>query len=277
MKSSVLALKPVYVDTFRNGINTNVWNVWGAKHDDYVTYDRGVIRGTQVSVRNNELVVAMSKRSSPRTFSGDPVTQRWWDTGWISTKPAYGITYGAYEVEAMLPTAPHISAGVWSGIWSRPFAAGIGGEIDPAEAFGHEGAETRHSRAEGFTSTVHFTQNRRLSRTADYRHSSKLSPATEKPLSTTFHTYGMFKSDQEIIIYLDRKEIHRITRADRPKAWGAAYPARTPFDLRICLQAGGNWGGYPTSRTALRSEIRVRKVTLWNFETTPLTGVAYRG
>lgn len=129
MKSSVLALKPVYVDTFRNGINTKVWNVWGAQHDDYVKYDRGVIRGKQVSVRNNELVVAMTKRSKPRTFSGDTKTQRWWDTGWISTKPAYGITYGAYEVEAILPTAPHISAGVWSGIWSRPFASGVGGRL----------------------------------------------------------------------------------------------------------------------------------------------------
>lgn len=277
MKSSVLALKPVYVDTFRNGINTKVWNVWGAQHDDYVKYDRGVIRGKQVSVRNNELVVAMSKRSSPRTFSGD-TTQRWWDTGWISTKPAYGFTYGAYEVEAILPAAANISGGVWSGIWSRPFSGASGGEIDPAEAFGHIGDQARESRAEGFTSSIHFTQNRALAKSnLQYKHSGKHSPKTDTPLSTHFHTYGMFKSDQEIIIYLDRKEIHRITRADRPKAWGAAYPARTPFDLRICLQAGGNWGGYPTSRTAQRSELRVRKVTVWNFETTPLAGVAYRG
>lgn len=262
MKTAVLALDPTYVDTFAEGIDENVWKIWGKTWDDYVKYDRGVIRAAQVTTRDGELVISMSKRDTPRTFKGDPDNPRDWDTGWLSTQEAHGFVHGAYEVEAMVPAAAHTSAGVWSAIWSRTFDKNIKGEIDVMEAFGHAGDSARPgaSMAEGFTATVHYTQD------GSIKHKSKVADKPLCPLSTAYHKYGVYKSADEVIIYFDREEIHRVTRVENPTAFDAAFPPGEPFDLRLCIQAGGAWGGWPTEATAERSEMRVRKVTIWNFD-----------
>lgn len=262
MKTAVLALDPTHVDTFENGIDESVWKVWGNTWDDYVKYDRGVIRADQVTTQDGELVISMTKRENPRTFNGDPDTPRDWDTGWLSTQPGYGFCHGAYEVEAAVPAAEYVSAGVWPAIWSRTFDKNIKGEIDVMEAFGHggEGARPGASMAEGFATTVHYTQD------GSIKHKSRVVPDPLRPLSTAYHKYGVYKSPDEIIIYFDREEIHRVTRADNPEAFDAAFPPGAPLDIRLCIQAGGKWGGWPTETTAHHSEMRVRKVTIWNFD-----------
>ena len=83
-ETAVLALDPTYVDTFAEGIDESVWKIWGKTWDDYVKYDRGVIRADQVTTESGELVISMDKRDTPRTFKGDPDTLRDWDTGWVS-------------------------------------------------------------------------------------------------------------------------------------------------------------------------------------------------
>lgn len=262
MKTAVLALDPTYVDTFTDGIDESVWKIWGKTWDDYVKYDRGVIRANQVTTRDGELVISMGKRDTPRTFKGDPDNQRDWDTGWVSTQEGCGFVHGAYEVEAMVPAAANVSAGVWAAVWSRTFDKGIKGEIDVMESFGHEGAGARPgaSLAEGFTTTVHYTQD------GSVKHKSKVIDNPLRPLSDDYHKYGVYKSPDEIIIYFDREEIHRVTRAENPTAFDTAFPPGAPFDVRLCIQAGGAWGGWPTAETAHHSEMRVRKVTIWDFD-----------
>lgn len=262
MKTAVLALDPTYEDAFTEGINENVWKIWGKTWDDYVKYDRGVIRADQVTTRDGELVISMDKRVTPRTFKGDPDNPRDWDTGWVSTQEWCGFVHGAYEVEAVVPAAEHTSAGVWAAIWSRTFDKSIKGEIDVMEAFGHggEGARPGASIAEGFTATVHYTQDNSI------KHKSKVVDNPLRTLSGTYHKYGVYKSPDEVIIYFDREEIHRVTRAENPTAFDAAFPPGVPFDIRLCIQAGGQWGGWPTNTTAHHSEMRVRKVTIWNFD-----------
>lgn len=262
MKTAVLALDPTYVDTFAEGIDESVWKIWGKPWDSYVTYDRGVIRAAQVTTRDGELVISMDRRTTPRTFKGDPDTQRDWDTGWVSTQESLGFVHGAYEVEAMVPAAENVSAGVWAAIWSRTFDKNIKGEIDVMESFGYggEGARPGASVAEGFTTTVHYTQD------SSIKHKSKLIDTPLRPLSADYHKYGVYKSADEIVIYFDREEIHRVTRAENPAAFDAAFPPGVPFDVRLCIQAGGEWGGWPTTETAHHSEMRIRKVTIWNFD-----------
>lgn len=262
MKTAVLALDPTYMDTFTEGIDESVWKIWGKTWDDYVKYDRGVIRAAQVTTRAGELVISMDKRDAPRTFKGDPDNPRDWDTGWLSTQEAHGFIHGAYEVEAVVPAVANVSAGVWAAIWSRPFDKSVKGEVDVMEAFGHEGAGARPgaSKAEGFTATVHYTQDNSI------KHKSKVVDNPLRPLSNTYHKYGVYKSADEIIIYFDRDEVHRVTRAENPTAFDAAFPPGVPFDIRLCIQAGGKWGGWPTAATAAHSEMRVRKVTIWSFE-----------
>lgn len=262
MKTAVLALDPTHVDTFTDGIDESVWRIWGKTWDDYVKYDRGVIRAGQVTTRDGELVISMSKRATPRTFKGDPNTPRDWDTGWVSTYPPLGFIHGAYEVEAMVPAAENVSAGVWAAIWSRPFDKSVKGEVDVMEAFGHEGAGARPgaSMAEGFTATVHYTQDNSI------KHKSKVVDNPLRPLSNTYHKYGVYKSSDEVVIYFDREEVNRVTRAENPTAFDAAFPPGVPFDIRLCIQAGGQWGGWPAECTAHHSEMRVRKVTIWNFD-----------
>lgn len=262
MKTAVLALDPTYVGTFAEGIDESVWKIWGKTWDTYVKYDRGVIRAGQVTTRDGELVISMDRRATSRTFSGDPNNPRDWDTGWVSTQETHGFTHGAYEVEACVPSAENVSAGVWAAIWSRTFDKNVKGEVDVMESFGHggEGARPAASLAEGFTTTVHYTQD------GSIRHKSKVIADPLRPLSTAYHKYGVYKSSDEIIIYFDREEIHRVTRAENPTAFDAAFPPDVPFDIRLCIQAGGKWGGWPTAATAAHSEMRVRKVTIWNFD-----------
>lgn len=260
MRTAVLALDPTFVATFEGDtIDSSVWNVWGRKHDTYVGFDAGVIRGAEVTQKDGNLVVSMTRRETPKVFGGSPGVSREWDTGWVSLQPAYGFTYGAYEVEALIPAAEDISAGVWCGVWSRPYGGKTGGEIDVAESFGHNGREAKHSRAEGFTSTVHFDQSGK-------NHRNALSPVALKPLSTTFHKYGVLKTAEEVVFYFDREEIFRVKRSEDPAAFDKAFPAGVPFDIRFCIQAGGKWGGWPTEATAPRSELLIRKVTVWDFE-----------
>lgn len=249
-------VQPILVDDFAQGIDTSVWRIWGQEHDTYVGFDAGVIRDDNVTHQDGNMVISMTKRDKPKVFKGSPDIERNWDVGWVSLQPKYGFVHGAVEVEAIIPSAEYISAGVWGGIWSRPYNTKIGGEIDIAESFGHNGALAKHSRAESYTATVHFDQTGK-------NHKSAPNPAITTPLSTTYYKYGMAKTPDAIIFYLNRKEFFRVSRADNPEAFDKAFPPGEPFDLRFCIQAGGRWGGYTNHLTANKSELKIRKVTVW--------------
>lgn len=249
---------PVLLDEFKNGIDPTIWKIWGVEHDTYVGFDRGVIRGSEVTYKDGNMIISMTKRDKPKTFQGSPNVARSWNVGWVSLQPKHGFVYGAYEVEAIIPAAKDVSAGVWGGIWSRPYNGKIGGEIDVAESFGHGGTLAKHSRAEGYTATVHFDQTGKNNKGA-------LSPKAAHPISKTYNKYGVVKTSKEIIFYFNRKEFFRVNRSENPEAFDKAFPPNEPFDIRFCIQAGGQWGGYPNLNTAQRSELKIRKVTLWKF------------
>lgn len=262
MRKAVLALDPTFVDTFEDGIDSTRWVVQGQKYDSYTSYDVGVIRAAQVDTEGGELRLHMTKRKEPRTFKGDPTTERWWDTSEVRLNPAFGFAHGAYEVEAAVPAAENVSAGVWPAIWSRPTRKGIPGEIDVMEAFGHGGTDAKPgaSLAEGFTATLHYTQD------GSIKHRSRVVPDPLRPLSREFHKYGVYKGKDEVIIYFDREEVLHVKREDDPAAFDAAFPAGEPFDIRFTIQAGGKWGGWPNEGTAENSTMSIRKVTFWDFD-----------
>lgn len=266
LRTAVLALDPTLDTNFEGDVvDESVWKIWGKptatyNGETYVGFDAGVIRADQVTQRDGELIVSMTKRDTPKTFKSDKnQVVREWNTGWVSLQLEHGFCEGAYEADLLIPAVENLSAGVWCGVWSRPFDGSIGGEIDGAESFGHGGTDARHSVAEGFTSTVHFDQTGK-------NHKAQEVVSEIRPLSTDFHKVGVYKTADEIVIYFDREEVHRVARADDPAVFDAAFPVGVPFDVRFCIQAGGSWGGYPNEGTASRSELRVRRVRIWNFD-----------
>jgi hypothetical protein len=150
-------------------------------------------------------------------------------SGLITSQPSFSQTYGYFEVRAQLPRGK----GLWTAIWMLPADFTWPPEIDIVESIGDPGKGyfTAHSNAVP-------------------------SHTVEVPLSDGFHTYSVSWDKNEVVWYVDRKEVARQpTPADMHK----------PMFVLANLAVGGDWAGVPDASTPLPGKLVIDYVRAYRF------------
>lgn len=165
-----------------------------------------------------------------------------WDaryyTGQITTKFSFSQRYGYFEADARLPAGK----GFWPAFWLLPVGPPVwpyGGEIDIFEGLGNPRV---------IYTTLHWAKD----------HKSSLSKI-ELPFdaSRDFHRYGVAWTKDEIVWYVDRKEVKRV--ATPPEV-------DKPMFLLLSFAVGGSWGGYPDETTRFPGRFTIRRIQVWKLQ-----------
>ena len=163
MRQDVNESTPTYVQTFETANTLAEANLTpdGVRWDSYTPDDWGVMRESQAFIRDNQLVMVMSKRSEPKKFKNDKNQHvRWHDTVWVRQLDTALIDEGAVEVTAKIPM---FAPGFWPCAWlmhkKRTDGTTPLGEIDFVEAWGPLGSDP-NPKAVGFPgrylASVHY-------------------------------------------------------------------------------------------------------------------------
>jgi beta-glucanase (GH16 family) len=159
-----------------------------------------------------------------------------WDkpftSGLITTRGTFSQLYGYFEVRARLPRGK----GLWPAFWMMPTSGGWPPELDVMENLGADPM--------GYVVTAH----------------SKLAKPSAHvvkagaDLSAAPHAFGVAWTAQELVWYLDRREVARQpTPADMNR----------PMYMLINLAVGGTWGGSPDATTVFPAVYTIEAVRAW--------------
>jgi beta-glucanase (GH16 family) len=206
---------------------TKYW--WGRAYSDgqefYLDPTVGNLGRTPYTVDNGVLTITARPTDSALKAAG--VTQPF-TTGHLDTYNTFAQQYGYFEMRAETTDTP----GTVSTFWLLPKSGDWPPEVDIAEVLGRQPDRlfmTSHTKVTGAHTTLQT-----VARTPD--------------LSASFHTYGLEWNAQDMIWYLDGKEVGRQpTQADQNQpmyiiaslgvgstAWhGTADPATFPATMNI--------------------------------------------
>lgn len=149
-------------------------------------------------------------------------------SGLINTRDTFSQKYGYFEMRAALPAGK----GLWPAFWLLPQGGGWPPELDVVEVLGSKPREVHaatHSKATG-------------------KHVSQFSTYRGIDSSSGFHTYGALWGPNEIVWYVDGREVFRApTPADMHR----------PMYLLANLAVGGKWPGDPDATTRFPAEMRI--------------------
>ncbi len=145
----------------------------------------------------------------------------------VNTKEAW--TYGYFEASLKLPKGK----GTWPAFWMMPETWSgwpEGGEIDIMEHVGCVPTEV--------SSSIHCKA---------YYHAINTQKTAAKKIATVmdeFHIYALEWTPEYIKTYVDGVELFHYNPDDYPKGRNAdTWPFNKPFQLKLNLAWGGDWGG----------------------------------
>lgn len=159
-------------------------------------------------------------------------------SGLLTTKFSFSQLFGYFEITAKLP----VGKGFWPAFWLLPIRGTWpqNGELDVFEGLGE--ADQIHagviSGADRLTSSVPV----------------KLPFKVGGP-GADWHSYGVAWSADEIVWYVDRKEVRRFPTPSDMK--------QVPMYLLLNLAIGGKWGGWPDNSTPWPGEFMIQRVCAW--------------
>ena len=175
-------------------------------------------------------------------------------SGRVTTQNKHDFTYGLFVARAKVPAGKGYLPAFWMmptdeqryGQWPRC------GEIDIMEVLGSETSTTY--------GTIHYgiphKQNQGSFRIPD-----------EGGFAADFHEFALEWLPEELIWYVDGKEIYRTDE------WYSAlegqekrpYPAPfdQPFHVILNLAVGGNWVGYPEDSSFISSDYEIDYVRIY--------------
>lgn len=158
--------------------------------------------------------------------------------GVLTTKFSFAQLFGYFEVSAKLP----IGKGFWPAFWLLPVTGTWpqNGEIDVFEGLG----EVDQIHAGIISGADH------LSSSVPVKLPFKVGGA-----GADWHTYGLAWSEEEIVWYVDRREVRRVRTPSDIK--------KVPMYLLLNLAIGGKWGGWPDETTAWPGEFAIQRVSAW--------------
>ncbi|NEU14466.1 glycoside hydrolase family 16 protein [Methylobacterium sp. BTF04] len=156
-------------------------------------------------------------------------------SGFLTTKFSFSQLFGYFEIRAKLP----VGKGLWPAWWLMPIVGKwpVNGELDIVEGLGV---------ANEIWCSVHSGEKGK-------ERSQKISLPFD--VAKDWHSYGVAWSAEEIVWYVDRKEVYRTSTPADMKT--------VPMYLILNLAVGGSWGGKPDGTTPMPADFRVGHVTVW--------------
>lgn len=238
--------EPTWRDEFDG--STAKWNV---RDGESLSYDKARILARNVTTSGGYLNI---------TAKREDVAGRAFTTGYLDTNNRYEQQYGRWEMRAQIPTIPGQSRGVWPAFWLRNNTVG---EIDIMEAWGDP--FTNPTRIGTSTMTAHSSTLGGGQRAAF--NWEGLAGSTEHS-ALAFHTWAVEYTPTELRGYFDGKQVITMTKAKYPWLWGSTFT--TPFEMRLNLQIGSPYHGYPVAPsyadTKMPATFKVDYVRAWKFK-----------
>ena len=189
---------------------------WGNNEDQYYV-DRVLGADTVAKIKDGCLVITAYKLNTP--YEGK---------NYISARMnSYQFwTYGRFEMRAKLPAG----VGTWPAFWMLPQGAQstMDGEIDIMEHVGYEAGDVWFSVHTGAYTPALGTG----------RNAKKVIP----DYNTEFHVYAVEWTENFIAGYIDNECYFTFINDHRQDR--STWPFSTPFNLKLNLAIGGDWGGY---------------------------------
>ncbi len=166
-------------------------------------------------------------------------------SGVMTTRFSFAQRYGYFEVRARLPHGK----GLWPAFWLLPAdsLAPAGTELDVFEQLGH-------------ASKVVFCTLHYQGRTWFWLPKPKVwEKRVPLPFDTSqgVHAYGAAWSRDQIVWYVDRREVCR-----QPTPEGMDQP----MYMLVNLAVGGSWGGPPDSTTRFPASMQIQAVNVWTLK-----------
>ena len=204
----------------------------------------------------------------PSTSAGPSLL--WHKTGYLdqrvlrSGNASFSQQYGRWEIRAKTPTGPN-TFGSLAAFWLRNSQSG---EIDIMEAWGYDDQAVRDQRINTATTTIHtHTSNPGANEKYFWHHADFGGPAN---VWNDFHTYAFELTPEYAAIYVDGKELKRVTPATHPNLWNPNYFG-SPLHVRLNLHVGPSaqyWGlPDPNNRDATQNlDFQVDYVRMWEYK-----------
>lgn len=155
-------------------------------------------------------------------------------SGQAMTKFSFAQRFGYFEIEAILPKGK----GMWPAFWMLPVEGQWpkNGELDIFESLGDPRVI--------YCTVISSTQKKVMKKVV-----------LPFDASAGYHRYGAAYDRNEIVWYVDRREVMRTaTPADMKTQ---------PMYLRMNLAVGGSWGGQPDANTVFPGRYTIRRVSAW--------------
>lgn len=244
---------PVFRDEFEGDLGQ--WTVRDHTTHGSLSYDRAVISRDQVEVRDGMLVITGERLPAPA------IADRMFVTGYVDTADYFSQKYGRWEMKAKLPLPPGKSQGIWPAFWLRPDNGTTGGEIDIMEAYGTSAfAPFGLTTADSTQASLHFDQSGQNKTTG-------WTPAIVG-LDTEFHIWSFEWTPTGMVWSLNGLPYKTVNRDDFLE-YEQAFETGAPFHLRINLQYGSSYWGFPDpsdpSITVDEALFQIDYVRVWQF------------
>ena len=192
---------------------------WG---NDEAQYYVNKVHGDKVvsKIKDGNLIITAYKLAVPLNGM-DYISAR------MTTSQSW--TYGNIEMRAKLPSG----RGVWPAFWMLPEVLTsdnlLDGEIDIMEYVGYE------------PGVVWFSLHNKNDRTEEGKNLLTCSYSIDAP-EDAFHVYGVVWTPEYIQAYIDGTPYFKFDNdgSGNPESW----PFDKPFNIKLNIAVGGNWGGY---------------------------------
>lgn len=245
---------PVFEDDFSSMPSASKWLV---RDNDWVGYDRAVIKKDNVAVRDGKLVITAKRMAEPVVKRDGQ--KREFDTGYLDTIGKFSQKHGRWEMRAKIPTSGN-ATGIWPGFWLRPDGAATQGEVDIMEAYGtptHIKSFNPGNRSE---STIHWDQSGK-------NKANGWTPSKVNLNDGKFHTWAVEWTPEKFEFYLDGEKFHTVTRAANQAKWDQAFGTSAKWNIRLNMQVGNPYWGWPSATTTKNhAEYIVDYVRAWEYK-----------
>jgi len=208
-------------------------NGWGNQELEYYTN-----RPENVSMDGNGNLVITARREA---FAGSAFT-----SARIKTKGLFSQTYGRFEARLKTPYGP----GLWPAFWM------LGDDIDtnPWPQCGEiDIMELRGQEPNIINGTVHgpgYSGGAAITQSFGF---------TDRRFDTEYHTFAVEWSENQIDFFVDERLYKRLLSADLTGEW----VFDSPFFLIMNVAVGGNYVGFPTSKTPFPQSMTVDYVRVY--------------
>ncbi len=208
-------------------------NGWGNQELEYYTN-----RPENVSMDGNGNLVLTARREA---FAGSAFT-----SARIKTKGLFSQTYGRFEARLKTPYGP----GLWPAFWM------LGDDIDtnPWPQCGEiDIMELRGQEPNIINGTVHgpgYSGGAAITQSFGF---------TDRRFDTEYHTFAVEWSENQIDFFVDERLYKRLLSADLTGEW----VFDSPFFLIMNVAVGGNYVGFPTSKTPFPQSMTVDYVRVY--------------